>query len=126
MLHRLARRAPWFRLGRHALLTPQALTTAGLSPSLTAANSSDTVAISPGQKAFLYVLNGGGSSINVTISDPGLTPAGNAGTPVVVAVPNGTTPKLIPLVAGAVAPSTGLVTITYSAVTSVTAAVVIL
>lgn len=105
---------------------PQALTTAGLAPSLVAVAASDTVPISPGQKAFLYVLNGGGSSINVTVADPGATPAGNAGTPVVVAVPNGTVPKLIPLNSGNVNGATGLVTIGYSGTTTVTAGVVIL
>lgn len=106
--------------------TPQALTTAGLAPTLVAVSASDTVAISPGQNAFLYVLNGGAGSINVTVTDPGATPLGNAGTATVVAVPNGTTPKLIPLNPGAINPSTGVVTITYSGTASVTAGVVIL
>ena len=107
-----------------ALLSQQQLTSAGLAPSLTAAaGGGDTVAVND-DNAFLYVLNGGGGSINVTIGDGGRTPAGHPGSPSAVAVPNGTTPKLIPLPRNAADPATGLVSITYSGVTSVTVGVV--
>lgn len=109
-----------------ALLAVQTMTTAGLAPTTTAAaGGGDTVApAGPGDdRTFLYVNNAGGSPINVTIADPGTTPAGNAGTPTAVAVANGAF-KFIPIPTGAISASTGLASITYSAVTSVTVAAV--
>lgn len=107
-----------------AQLTPQQLTIAGLAPTLVAAAGGGDTAQVTDDRCFLYVLNGGGSSINVTITDPGVTDAGNPGTPAAIAVPNGTVPKLIPLSLFAVNLATGLVSWSYSAVTSVTVGVV--
>lgn len=86
-----------------------------------AVSSSDTIAASDiGQNGVLInVINGGGSSINVTISDPGSTAVGNAGTTTPQAVANGTDGwfRILP---GHVNPATGLATISYSGTTTVT------
>lgn len=105
-----------------ALLTVTAVTAAGVVTNLVAANSSDTISgVDIGTRGVvLHVNNGGGAPINVTISDPGTTPAGNAGSARVVAVTNGTA-KRIWIGPGNVDPVTNVATITYSAVTSVTA-----
>lgn len=102
----------------------QVVTPAGFTPSTQAAAvGGDTVQPSGpnDDRCMLQVTNGGGSSINVTINDPGLTPAGNAGSPVVVAVAAAAT-KLIALPPGAINPATGLISISYSGVTTVTVA----
>ncbi len=85
-----------------------------------AVTSSDT--ISGGDVALgaiLEVKNGGGGSINVTVVDPGLTPAGNTGTQAAVAVEAGATRRFKPS-ANFVSSSSGVVTVTYSGTTSVT------
>jgi hypothetical protein len=103
-----------------ALLTPTAITTAGTTQTLAAVNASDTVVAD--DSCWLVVTNGSGGSINVTISDSGLTPAGNAASTSAVAVGAGVT-KLFPLTAKTNSASTGVTTITYSGTTTVTAAV---
>ena len=69
--------------------------------------------------AILEVSNGSGGSINVTFSDPGKTPAGNAGSASAVAVANGAK-KRFKLHSGLVDPATGLITVGFSGTTSVT------
>ena len=103
-----------------ALLTPTTITTAGTTQTLAAVNSSDTVAAD--DSMWLVVTNGSGGAITVTISDSGLTPAGNAATTTAVSVANGAT-KLFPLTAKTNSASTGLTTIAYSATSCVTAGV---
>ena len=102
-----------------ALIAVQQITAAGLTPVLSAANLTDTVVVT-NNLVHLQVANASGGAITVSISDPGATPSGNAGTVVPVSVGAGTT-KLIPIPLTAVSPATGVATITYSAVTSVTA-----
>lgn len=109
-----------------AALTLQTMTAAGLAPTTTAAGGSgDTVALASAtdDRTFLQVTNGGASSITVTITDPGLTPAGNAATNPAITVAASAT-KLIPLSPALVNASTGNVSISYSATTSVTVAAV--
>lgn len=109
-----------------ALLTVASVPATGNTPNLSAVNASDTISGSDvgDRGVILHVTNGGGGSINVTVSDPGTTPAGNvaAGTPAgtVVAVANGTG-KRIYVGPRNVNPATGVATITYSGTTSVTA-----
>lgn len=83
--------------------------------------STDTIAASDigTSGVLLQVINGGGGSINVTISDPGTTTVGNAGTTSAQAVANGTDGwfRILP---GHVNPATGLATVAYSGTTSVT------
>lgn len=105
-----------------ALLPLQSMTSAGLAPTLVAATGGgDTVALasSTDDRSFLQVTNGAGSSMTVSIADPGVTPAGNAGTVTPITVAAGTT-KLIPLNPNSVNSTTGLISISYSAVTTVT------
>lgn len=106
-----------------------ALYSNAVTPSLTktastpaAVAASDTIAAADIgiNGCLLIVNNGGGSSINVTISDPGATPMGNAGSALAQAVANGTF-GVFRIPSSAVNSSTGVATVTYSATTSVTA-----
>jgi hypothetical protein len=109
-----------------ALLTLQTITAAGLAPAtVSAAAGGDTVALASATDAgsFLQVTNGGGSPITVTLADPGTTPAGNTTTAPAVSVAAGAT-KLFPLNPALVNSSTNLVSISYSAVTTVTVAAI--
>jgi len=107
-----------------ATLTTQVINRAGtvVTP-VAAAGGGDAMA--PGSTNFLRVVNGGGSPITVTLA----IPAGVSGfqqaayTNTTVSVTNGTTREIGPLPGQLYAdPTTGLVTITYSGVTSVTVA----
>lgn len=72
---------------------------------------------------ILQVINGSGGSINVTIVDPGRTPAGNTGTASAVAVAAGAT-RFFKLSTGTVDSSTGNITVNFSATTSITAQII--
>jgi hypothetical protein len=109
-----------------ALLSVRTITVTGAAVARSAVAASDTIdggAIGD-RGVILDVNNASGGSINVTIGDPGQTPAGNAaaGSPAgrVVAVPAGAQ-RQIYVGPKNVDPATGVVTITYSATTSVTA-----
>jgi len=109
-----------------AALTLQNIDPAGLTPSYSAVNSQDTVAISTGQRVFLHVKNGGGGSINVTITavKTAATVAGVGGVTIsdqVVAVGAGSEEMIGPFTE-AFMDTDGVVTIDYSGTTSVTAA----
>jgi hypothetical protein len=86
-----------------------------------AVSASDTIAVADlgSLGAYLVVINGGGSSDTVTISDSGLTPAGNAATAGTNAIANATT-EVMYISPRAVNPSTGVVTVAHSFTTSVT------
>lgn len=105
-----------------AARTVNTVTAAGVARNLTAVAASDTIAASEiGSRGVIYeITNGSGSSINVTVSDPGFSPAGNAGTALVNAVANGATERMF-IGPNNVDPSTGVATITHSATSSVTA-----
>lgn len=101
---------------------------AAITPSRTGAASagaavaaSDTIsaAILGVHGAYLEVLNGGGSTDNITISDAGTTPAGTPPGTYAVSVANGTN-KVFYISPKQLDPATGLVTITHSFTTSVT------
>lgn len=109
-----------------ALLAIQTMTTAGLTPTTSPASvGGDTVTLASTTDvgSFLQVTNGGGSSITVTIADPGNTPAGSPGTPAAVSVAAGAT-KLIPLLPASVNTATNVISIAYSGVTTVTVAAI--
>jgi len=109
-----------------ALLALQTIVAAGLAPTTTAAAAGgDTVALASATdvNSFLQVTNGGGSPITVTLADPGTTPAGNTTTAPANSVAAGAT-KLFPLNPALVNASTGLISISYSAVTTVTVAAI--
>lgn len=104
-----------------ALLTATRPTAAGVAYTPAAVSSSDTISSSDlgSLGAYLIVINGGGSSDTVTVSDSGLTPAGNAATAGTNAVANGVT-EVMYISPRAVNPSTGVVTVAHSFTTSVT------
>lgn len=68
---------------------------------------------------LLQVINGGGAPINVTISDPNTTAVGNVGTTTAQAVANATDGwfRILPAHVNLV---TGLATVSYSGITTVT------
>lgn len=104
-----------------ATLATQSVTRAGLQEALTAAaGGGDAMACGPA--AWLKVLNGGGSPINVTLVVPAsIQQYGETIANRVVSVTNGTAKLIGPILAALYQdPTTGLCTITYSAVTSVT------
>lgn len=109
-----------------AALTLQDIAPTGLNPSYSAVNSSDTVKVSTGQRVFLHVKNGSGSSINVTITavKTSATVAGVGGVTIsdeVVAVP-ASGERMIGPFTEAYMDTDGDVTIGYSSTGSVTAA----
>jgi hypothetical protein len=108
-----------------ATLVAQTVTRAGIVPTYTAAAGGGDAAPC-GADFFLVVINGGGSSITVTLA----IPAGASGfgqvayTSTVVTVVNATTRFIGPLQPQLYQdPTTGLCTITYSGVTTVTVGV---
>lgn len=109
-----------------ALLTVRSIVATGAAIARSAVAASDTIAgsVIADRGVVLDVSNASGSSINVTISDPGTTPAGNpaSGSPAgrVVAVGAGAQ-KQIFVGPKNVDPATGFATITYSAQATVTA-----
>ncbi len=100
-----------------ALLTATTPAVTGTAVTGAAVSSSDTI---NGNYAggTLVVTNGSGSSINVTVTDPGTTPLGNTGTQAAVAVANGAS-KAIKLTSAMVNAS-NLITVAFSATSSVT------
>jgi hypothetical protein len=104
-----------------AALAATTPTAAGVAWTPAAVSASDTISSSilGTRGAYLVVINGGGSSDTVTVSDSGLTPAGNVATAGTNAVANGTTEAMF-ISPRAVNPSTGVVTVTHSFTTSVT------
>jgi hypothetical protein len=109
-----------------ATLTTQVITRAGtvITP-VAAAGGGDAMAVGSGM--ILRLVNGGGSPVTVTL----VVPAARTYEPNVavtspaIAVTNGTTRDIGPIDAGTFQdPTTGLCTITYSGVTSVTVAAI--
>jgi hypothetical protein len=104
-----------------AALTLTQPTAAGVAWTPAAVSASDTISQSQlgTLGCYLIVVNAGGSSDTVTISDGGSSPGGNAGTALTNAVANATTevmyisPKLVNL-------TTLVVTVAHSFTTSVT------
>jgi hypothetical protein len=103
-----------------ATLTTQNITRAGIAESLVAAAGGGD-ACETGTDMLLKVVNGGGASITVTLA----IPSGRSSIPnvtygnVQVTVPNASH-RWIKVGSEMTDPTTGLCTITYSAVTSVT------
>jgi len=88
--------------------------------------ASDTIAqaIMGPNGAYLEIINGNASPDTVTISDSGLTPAGNAlnlspGGVISASVTNGTS-KVFKLSNAQVNPATNLITVTHSVTSTVT------
>jgi hypothetical protein len=104
-----------------ALLTAIRPAASGTVVAGAAVSSSDTIAAADlgTLGAYLLVTNGSGGSINVTVSDSSVTPAGNAASTSAVAVANSTT-KGVFVGPKTVNPSTGVTTVTFSGTSSVT------
>ncbi len=104
-----------------ALLTATTPTAAGVTWTPAAVSASDTISsASLGTNgAYLVIINAGGSSDTVTVSDSSLSQAGNPATAGTNAVANGTS-EVMYISPRAVNATTGLVTVTHSFTTSVT------
>lgn len=104
-----------------ALLTAVSVTSGATNVPALAAGTSNTVSGGDigARGALLQVVNGSGGSITVTISDPGTTAVGNAGTTTPQSVGAGTD-RWFRLVPGHVDPSSQVATVTLSSATSVT------
>lgn len=106
-----------------ALLTVQSIAIGtnpsnGVTPSYSAANSSDTVAYDSG--LFLHVKNTNAATRDITVVIPGNQVSGAGITDLVHTIAATTGDRMIPIPAEAVDPATGLVTITTSATPNVT------
>jgi hypothetical protein len=102
-----------------ALLTIQQIGSPS-TPTYTAVSASDTVTVDAA--GLILHVKGGSGSDTVTITDPGLTPAGSAGTSPTFAVPATTGDRMYKLYPS-LANSSGIITIAHSAPTGVTCAV---
>lgn len=93
----------------------------GTATSGAAVAATDTIAASVmgNRGCYLEIINGGGSSDSMTISDAGSTPAGNSPATVAGSVANGAS-KVFYIHRSQVTPSTQVVTVTHSFTTSVT------
>jgi hypothetical protein len=104
-----------------ALMTVAVISGTFAATSLAAANTTDTIAASDigANGVVVEILNGGGGSITVSVSDPGRTSAGNSPTipaQTIAAAARGR----VRVGSANVDPATGFATLTYSGVTSVT------
>jgi hypothetical protein len=89
-----------------------------------AVNSTDTISGNDINAGAMLIVNCGGTTTNVTITDPGHTAAGNTGTQGAQNVAINTSRSWGPSVLkNFIDPSTNLVTVNYSSVTAVTAMV---
>lgn len=103
-----------------AQLAYQQVTLTGLVPTLVAASGGgDTVL--PDDDGFLFVKNGSGAGMTVTITTPGVGPGGVAVPDVTsVSIGAGLVGLVGPLNAALQDPTTGFVSIAYSATTTIT------
>lgn len=104
-----------------AAFAKQAVGLAGLLPVYTAVSAADT--LPPGNNVFLHVKNGGAGATVVAIVTPGLV-SGQAVADISVSVPAASERMIGPLPGSLVARAAdGLADVTYSVITTVTAAV---
>lgn len=96
------------------------LSAAGSKSTPAAVASSDTIAAADiGSRGALLRVICGATPANVTVADPGKTPAGNAGNPTAVAV-SASSFSNIYIPPSAVDPTSQVATVNYSATASVT------
>ncbi len=105
-----------------ALLTIQQAGGAGLAPTYTAANTTDTF-VGDG-RTMLHVKNGGGGSITATISSHAVPGVGEQTLDKVITIPAAGERMIGGILPGAYTDNTGIATVTYSGVTTVTAAAI--
>lgn len=106
-----------------ALLTPVQAQITGAVSTLAAADVAGET-FRPDDRAILQVTNGSGASITVTVIVPGNTRYSQAEPDIAVVVAAGTSRAIGPFPNDLGDPTTGLVNVTYSAVTTVTRALV--
>ncbi|MGA4864102.1 hypothetical protein ACPB9J_15795 [Streptomyces lavendulocolor] len=105
-----------------ATLTTQTITAAGLDPTYAAASGGGDK-VTPGPTTFLHVINGGGSPVTVTLAVPGNFYAAVANPDLEVTVAaSGERMIPVPQAPFANAADSGLASVSYSGVTSVTVA----
>jgi len=104
-----------------AILTPAQVQIGGTQVSKTAADVAGD-SFEPGDKLKLHVLNGSAGAITVTIVTPGVTRYGQADPDVTRSIPAGQEWAFGPFGSDLADPVTGRVSVTYSAVTTVTRA----
>ena len=98
---------------------PTAITVDGVAPVINVAASGDKIS-GAGDRVFVNVANGGGSPMTLTITPPGNTGYNVANPAKVITITNGTQ-KDIPVLAAYGDPAdSSLVTLVWSATTSVT------
>ncbi|GAB2951895.1 hypothetical protein GCM10027280_45350 [Micromonospora polyrhachis] len=104
-----------------ALLTASSVTQSASNVAPAAIGTSNTISAGDigTRGCLLNVINGAAASVDVTLVDPGRTPAGNAGLVSAQAVANGTD-RWFRLGPALVDPATGVATVTVSAAASVT------
>lgn len=106
-----------------ALLATQFMANTGLSPTYAAAAGGGDTFV-PADGAFLHVINAGGAPITATLATPQVIDGDLAVADRAITVTNATN-KMIPIPPGLYRdPATGLGSVTYSGVTSVTVAVI--
>ena len=106
-----------------ATLAVQQIPVTGFTPTFAAAGAGGDAA-NPDDRTFLRVKNGSASPINLTLVVPGLDVGGARPDPVIV-IPATTGDVLVNLAVPALTdPATGLVSWTYSAVASISIALV--
>src|SRR4051812_247505 len=103
-----------------ATVSTQSVTTTGGALTYSAASGGGD-RFTPGSTSFMHVVNGSGSSINVTITTPG-TVDGLAISDRVIAVPAGVS-RIFKVTSELYASADGLGDVAWSAVTSITFAV---
>ncbi|WP_416976719.1 hypothetical protein [Streptomyces sp. T028] len=105
-----------------ATLTTQTIVAAGLDPTYAAASGGGDK-VTPGPTTFLHVINGGGSSVTVTVATPGNFYAAVANPDLTVTV-GASGEQMIPIPQNPFGDpaDSGLAAVTYSGVTSVTVA----
>lgn len=104
-----------------ALLTARSVTTSVTEVAAAAVSTSDTIASADigTRGCLLNVINGAGAPINVTLVDPGSTPAGNTTTAPAQAVANATDRWFL-ITPSHVNQATGVATVTFSSATTIT------
>jgi hypothetical protein len=102
-----------------ALMAVQVISVAGLTPAYATPTASDT--ISPDVNLFLHVKTTTNAD-TVTLVDASRTPAGAASANLTVALGTSTERMIGPLDPDLASQSTGLITVTHSSTTGVTAA----
>lgn len=107
-----------------ATLTPQAISRSGLTPSYSAATSGGDKVQVTGGSVFLHVKNGGGASINVTVTAQNNTYRGRTLPDNIVAVPASGERMIGPFDPQIDTDLNGQASLVYSAVTTVTVAAI--